>query len=257
MPDLTGKRILITRPRSQLGPFIELLKEAGAIPVPFPVIEISPIEDTILLDRALKKLACYDWLVLTSVNGVDAVWQRLAACEIAHLPDELQVAAIGPKTAQALRDRGVRVDFVPDEYVAEAILPGLGELRGRWVLLPRADQARRDLALAIAADGGVPHEIAAYRTIPAPLDPDGLAALQAGVDALTFTSSSTVRNFIRLTREAGLDPFHLPGNPIIACIGPITAASAREAGFPVDVVADEYTTGGLLKAMTGRLRSTR
>ncbi len=247
--DLTGKKILVTRPRRQAPEFENALRQAGAEPVSFPVIEIRPLEDTSCLDEALSKLSQYHWLVMTSVNGVEAVWNRLEALGIEGLPAGLRVAAIGPQTALALVMRGVKPDFIPDEYVAEAILPGLGDLTDRWVLLPRADIARPDLAQAIQKAGGIAHEISAYRTLPAHPDPTGLAALKSGVDVITFTSSSTVRNFLSLLQAEGLDASQLPGQPIYACIGPITAGTARENGLQVDVVAVEYTTTGLLDAL--------
>ncbi len=251
--DITGKRILITRPRGQAESFAAALRAAGARPVVFPVIEIAPLEDAAALDRALKDLESYHWLILTSVNGVEAVWERLAAHKIEALPPDLRLAAIGPKTAGALRAQGAEPHFVPQEYVAEAILPGLGELRGRRVLLARAELARPALAQAIRAAGGTADEIAAYRTLPSRLDPEGLQALRAGVDVITFTSSSTVRNFAALVRKAGLDPLALPGDPLFACIGPITAATAREEGFPVHLEAEEYTTAGLIRALQSAL----
>lgn len=247
--DLNHKRILITRPRAQAEAFARQVAAVGAVPVYLPVIEIEPPADTTILDRALRKLACYDWVVFTSVNGVEVVWEQLASLGLPGLPDGLQVAAIGPKTAAALEQRGVQPAFVPDEYIAEAILPGLGDVRGRWVLLPRADLARPALAVAIQAAGGVAHEIAAYHTLPAEPDPEGLQALRTGVDILTFTSSSTVHNFVALARRAGLDPLNLPGNPCLACIGPITARTAEEEGLRVDLIADEYTIEGLLAAL--------
>lgn len=255
MPDLNGKRVLITRPKDQSAEFAAALQAAGAEPVLFPVIEIAPLRDPTFLDRALRKLPCYDWLILTSVNGVEAVWARLAAQVGPELlagwqmPPGLQVAAIGPQTAAVLQARGVRPDFVPEEYVAEALLPGLGDLRSRWALLPRADLARPALADAIRQAGGVAHEVTAYHTLPAKPDAKALKALRRGVDIVTFTSSSTVRNFVALVSAAGLDPLALPGRPRIACIGPITAATAAECGFPVTLVAAEYTTAGLLDAL--------
>ena len=247
--NLSNKRILMTRPKDQASGFAAALRAHGAEPIDFPVIEIGPAQDTVALDRALKKVDCYDWLVLTSVNGVKAVWNRMSELELPGLPSGMQVAAIGPKTAAALEERGVTPDFVPSEYVAEAILPGLGDLRGRWVLLPRADLARPALARAIQAADGVAHEIAAYRTLPAQPDLAGVQALSSGVDIITFTSSSTVRNFMTLAEAANLDPHHLPGSPLFACIGPITASTAQEQGLPVDVIAAEYTTEGLIQAI--------
>ena len=249
MVDLMDKKVVVTRPRLQANGFVQALRSAGAQPVCFPVIEIGQVEDTTALDRALGKLHCYDWLILTSVNGVEMVWERLETLGSSGLPDGLRVATIGPKTAASLRERRVVPDFVPDEYVAEAITPGLGDLVGRWVLLPRADLARPALADAIVDAGGVAHEIAAYRTLPATPDPEALDALRAGVDVITFTSSSTVHNFISLVRAAGLDPHQLPGNPAIACIGPVTAATAQNLGLPVSVIAREYTTHGLLQSL--------
>jgi uroporphyrinogen III methyltransferase/synthase len=224
-------KILITRPRSQADSFADALKMAGFEPVFFPVIEIRPFEENVALERAIAKLGCYDWIVFTSVNGVDAFFSRMESATETQghgertgslgLRDSVvntKIAAIGPKTAHSLTVRGVMPDFVPDEYVAEAILPGLGDLRGRWVLLPRAEIARKALPEAILKAGGVAHEIAVYQTLPAAIDRDGLAALQAGVDAVTFTSPSTVENFAELARRSGLDPLCLPGNPKIACI---------------------------------------
>ena len=259
-------KVLITRPRNQADSFAEALTDAGFEPVFFPVIEIRPFEENVALDRAIEKLHCYDWIVFTSVNGVDAFFERLPS-PLSPLPlapcgdasqergaeggVRVKTAAIGPKTAAALTARGVTPDFVPEEYVAEAILPGLGDLRGRWVLLPRAEIARKVLPEAILAAGGVAHEIAVYQTVTAEPDKDGLAALKSGVDAVTFTSPSTVDNFVEIVRRAGLNPLSLPGSPKFACIGPITQKAAEEAGFTDVLVAEEYTAEGLVKAISG------
>ena len=247
--DLKAKRILITRPRAQSAGFARRLMELGAIPILFPVIEIAPVKVSRLLDQALRQLDQYDWLVLTSANGVLVTWKRLSDLHITALPEGLKVAAIGPKTAAALHAVGVRPDFVPEEYVAEAILPGLGKLQGCRVLLLRADMARKALPQAIRQGGGAATEIAVYNTVAAQPGLEALQALRQGVDVVTFTSSSTVRNFVSIIRRAGLDPAALPGNPLYACIGPVTAQTAREEGLPIGVVASEYTTEGLIKAL--------
>jgi uroporphyrinogen-III synthase len=241
------KRILITRPQSQAAGFAARLSSLGFEPVFFPVIEIRPVEDTAALDGALRKLGCYDWIVFTSVNGVEIVWRRLEDLAIKDFPPDMRIAAIGPKTAEALSKRGVIPAFVPTEYVAEAILPGLGDLHGRWVLLPRAEIARKALPEAITAAGGVAHEIAIYQTLPPQIDPKGLDALRQGVEVITFTSPSTVNHFIQIAQDAGLDPLNLPGPPRVACIGPITASAASAAGLAVDMVASVYTTEGLVE----------
>jgi uroporphyrinogen-III synthase len=256
MTSLSGKRILITRPRDRANTFAAALQAQGAQPVYFPTIQIVPVEDTTCLDRALTHLDKYDWLVLTSANAVEAVHERLNALEIQPASPPLKVAAIGPKTAAALEARGVSPDFMPSEHISEAILPGLGELQEKWVLLPLADIAHEGLPKAIQDAGGVSHVVTAYHnTVPAAPDPEGLANIQAGVDVITFTSGSTAHNFVALTQNGGLDPFHLPGNPIVACIGPKTAQAARQAGFTVDIVAEEYTTEGLVETLTRNLES--
>jgi uroporphyrinogen-III synthase len=240
------KRVLITRARLQADEFADKLRSAGFEPIYFPVIEIKPIEDNRALERALSKLNCYEWIVFTSVNAVEIVFDQFPSLEWS---EGVKVAAIGPKTAEALKARGLSPDFVPQEYVAEAILPGLGDLVGKWVLLPRAEIARKALPEAICEAGGVPHEIAVYKTLPAQPDQAGLAALRSGVDIITLTSSSTVENFLAIARGNGLDPLDLPNHPVFACIGPITGGAAKEAGLPNLVVAEEYTTEGLIAVL--------
>ncbi len=253
-------KILITRPRAQANSLAAGLKAAGFEPVFFPVIEIQPLEATLELDQALRDLSNYDWVVFTSVNGVEVVLDRMTVLHLepascfdkgkAENPSgRVRIAAIGPKTARILEEHGLHPDFVPAEYVAEAILPGLGDLRGRKVLLPRAEIARKALPEAIVAAGGVAHEVAVYRTLPAQADPEGLDALRSGVNVVTLTSPSTVHNFVEIVHGAGLDPENLPGNPVFACIGPITRKAAEEIGLHNLVVAGEYTAEGLVQVI--------
>jgi uroporphyrinogen III methyltransferase/synthase len=242
-------RVLITRPREQAAAFAAVLINIGLEPVFFPAIEIKPLADTTCIDRALSQLDNYDWLIFTSANAVDVVIRRMADLGISSPPKEICVAAIGPKTAARLKDGGILADFIPDQYVAEAILPGLGELHGRWVLLPTADIAHDTLPDAIQNIGGIAHVVTAYHTLPAELDSEGFAAIQEGVDYITFTSSSTVRNFYSLVQEAGLNPLQLPGEPKLACIGPKTELEASRLGFRVAIVAEPHTTDGLITAI--------
>lgn len=242
------KRILVTRPRAQADSFGDGLKAAGFEVIFFPVIEIQPIENNPALDRALAKLDCYEWVVFTSVNGVEVVFDKYTQLFSGN-GIGVRFAAIGPKTAEALQVRGVTPNFVPEEYVAEAVLPGLGDLKNKWVLLPRAEVARKALPEAIVEAGGIAHEIAVYKTLPVQPDPNGLAALRSGVDWITFTSPSTVQNFVEIVRKQKMDPFQLAGNPKIACIGPITERAAKEEGFHVDLVAEKYTTEGLVHVL--------
>jgi len=247
------RRILVTRPRAQADDFAERLHAAGFEPIFFPVIEIQPIENNVALDCALSKIDCYEWIIFTSVNAVEVVFSlsplRSSPSGRGDWGEGVLVAAIGPKTAEALRKHNIEPDFVPEEYVAEAILPGLGDLVGKWVLLPRAEIARKALPEGILQAGGVAHEIAVYKTIPTQPDPEGLTALHEGVDVVTFTSPSTVQNFVAIVNQNGLDSLNLPNNPLFACIGPITEQAAREEGITNLIVAEEYTTDGLINAI--------
>lgn len=245
-------KVLITRPRAQAEDFAEKLLSAGFEPIFFPVIEIQPIENNVELENAIRNIEKYAWVILTSVNAVDVVFSLTPT----HLPlgdrrakRAVKIAAIGPKTAEALRKRGVEPDFIPSEYIGEAILSGLGDVKGKWILLPRAEIAREELPQAISKAGGIAHEIIVYRTLPAEIEPNGLIALKSGVDIITFTSASTVENFFAICTQNGFDPLNLPNNPLFACIGPITEQSAREAGIQNIVVAKEYTTDGLIQAI--------
>lgn len=242
-------KVLITRPRVQADDFAEKLRTAGFEPIFFPVIEISPIEDNVALEKTFEKLDCYQWVVFTSVNAVDMVFNRYSHL-ISGKGSGVRFAAIGPKTAKALQARGITTHFVPEEYIAEAILPGLGDVQGKWVLLPRAEIARKTLPEAIANAGGIVHEIAVYKTLPAQPDSEGLTALKSGVDVITLTSASTVQNFVAIVKQNGLDPLHLPGDPVFACIGPITEQAAKEQGLVRLIVAKEYTTEGLMEVIS-------
>jgi len=258
-------KVLVTRPRAQSKSFGEALKTAGFEPIYFPMIEIRPIENNVALNKALDQLHCYEWIVFTSVNAVDMVFSpssptlppkgKGVSSPLGRGEGEgVRVAAVGPKTADALRKHNIEPDFIPDEYVAESILAGLGDLKNKWVLLPRAEIARKELPEAILKVGGIAHEIVVYQTLPAEIDMDGLDALKSGVDVVTFTSASTVENFLTVARQHKLDPLNLPNNPVFACIGPITEQAAREAGLVNLVVAKEYTTEGLIEVITNMER---
>lgn len=248
MSELDGMRVMITRPRHQSQPLAALLESRGAIPLSVPAIEIAPMEDFAELDRALSQLGSYHWVVFTSVNGVEAVCQRLRTLGLG-IPSTLRVAAIGPKTAAGLVAFDISTDFVPDEYVAEAILPGLDPKPGNRILLLRADIARPTLAEAIRQAGAVADDISVYRTIAASVDEQVLAEIQRGAQVLVFTSSSTVIHFLGLLERLGIKPKAFPGDPLIACIGPITAATAEAAGLRVDVIPGSYTIEGLVSAL--------
>ncbi len=232
--------VLITRAPEQAAPLAERLRSLGFTPILYPTIRIAPPEQWGELDAALRRLAdgAYDWLVLTSVNGVRYVWERLAALELT-LPDTVKIAVIGPATAAALRERGRAPALIPDEFVAESLADALGEVHGLRFLLARADRARPTLRERLQAQGAQVDEVVAYRTVVAPpADPP------PDVDIITFTSPSTVHGFVAALRGASL-----AAHTRVVCIGPITARAAREAGLRVDAVAEEYTIEGVIAAV--------
>jgi uroporphyrinogen III methyltransferase/synthase len=245
---LCGKRVLVTRTREQASQLSRLLQEHGAQPVEFPVIRIEPPQDSTELDRAVRELACYQWVVFTSVHGVRSLLSRLQALGgDARGFGQAKIAAIGPATAGELKQFGLTPDYQPPEYVAEAVLEGLGEVAAQRILLPRADIAREALAEGLRQKGALVDEVAAYRTVPAQDRAEPLREMLAKgeIDIVTFTSSSTVRNLDLLGEEA----LSLLKGVKIACIGPITSQTARELGLAVDVEAREYTIPGLVEAI--------
>jgi uroporphyrinogen-III synthase len=272
---LLGKRILVTRTREQASSFSERLRELGAISVEFPVIRIAPPLDWQPLDDALRHLcgasfAYYDWLIFTSVNGVERVFERLNEFGLAlPIAGVTRVAAIGPATAATLARYGVQTDLVPGEYIAEGVAAALIEdaqrrgtsLVGKRILLPRAAVARDVLVTELQAAGAIVQEVAAYRTLPVSSDDaQGLSVvrmLQAGeLHMLTFTSSSTVRNFMQWLAGCAPDMVEKLKDsaagealPVIACIGPITAQTARELGLRPQIEAATFTIDGLIEAI--------
>ena len=249
---LAGRRIAITRPREQAAALAERLEALGAHVSLLSAIHIAPVEDHAPLDAAIAHLSDYDWLIFTSVNGVRAFAERLAATGHAWAERGLaRVAAIGPATAQALADEGVTVDLTPDEYIAEGILEGLGLVAGQRMLLARADIARRSLAEGLRLRGADVDEVAAYRTVTQPVAPAIIQRilLDERVDAITFTSSSTVRGLLDGLAAAGYDPREALRGVALAAIGPITAATLRDNGLEPTLIAEEYTIPGLTAAL--------
>jgi uroporphyrinogen III methyltransferase/synthase len=240
--------VVVTRAREQAQEMCALLEELGAEPIEFPAIAVVPPADCTPLDEAIAALDRYDWVVFTSVNGVRSFWDRLATLgKNRGALAGVHIAAIGPATARALRDRGVAADFVPAKYVAEEIAAGLGDVRGQRFLLPRADLAREALARLLREAGAAVDELVAYRTVAGEGGSDVRAMLQRGeIDAVTFTSSSTVRYFLQ---RIGPEATRLLDGVLIACIGPITARTAQQLGLHADVVAEEYTVGGLVRSL--------
>ncbi len=247
---LEGLRVVVTRPKVRAAELVAGLRARGATPILFPAIEITPTKDLERLDQALAELPAYQWLVFTSVNSVALTWQRMAAIDLdPQSHPSLRVAAIGPATAAALRERGVEPDFVPQVFIGESVGRELPDAAGARVLLPRAAGARPALPRILRARGATVDEIPIYRAVAATPRPESLDDLRQGVAALTFTSPSTVQHFVFILRHAGLDPLALPGDPVVACIGPVTTAAAQGHGYRGIIEAEQYTAEGLLRLL--------
>jgi uroporphyrinogen III methyltransferase/synthase len=247
---LFGQRVLVTRTREQASVLSARLRALGAEAVELPTIRIEPPDDWAPVDGAIAALPSYDWIVFTSVNGVRFFWERLARARLdARALHGLGLAAIGPATAAELAAHGLQADYVPGEYVAEAVAAGLGDVRGQRILLPRADIARPALAELLRQGGADVIEVTAYRTLQARAEPKELRDRLAGITVATFTSSSTVRSLAAMLHDAGVDLGHVLERATVACIGPVTAQTAREMGLTVHAVASEYTIDGLVNAI--------
>jgi uroporphyrinogen III methyltransferase/synthase len=248
---LSGRRILITRPRAQAASLARLIEERGGEVVEFPVIEIVPPRTYERLDRAIEELACYQWVIFTSVNGVRFFLNRARDAKSgADVLQKIKIAAIGPETARELARHQLKVDLLPGEYRAEGILAGLDPLqvRGARVLLPRAAESREVLPETLRKWGADVDVVEAYRTVPVTQEASRLCVeLASGrIDMVTFTSSSTVKAFVALLTGADKG---LISRVRAACIGPVTRETAEQAGLQVDVVAREYTSLGLTQAI--------
>jgi uroporphyrinogen III methyltransferase/synthase len=249
---LVGKRVVVTRARAQAESLTRRIEEAGGEVVEFPTIEIQPPESFIAFDRALEKIETYDWLIFTSVNSVEPFLSRLKrqGKSIAAL-QTMRIGAIGPETAKRLEESGLRTALVPARYQAEGILDAVApeSVRGKRVLIPRASEAREILPQTLRERGAAVDVVVAYRTVLPAVDPAPLTERfrRREIDAVTFTSSSTARNFVRLFGDGNLGS--IVGASAIACIGPITARTVEQLGGRPDVVAGEFTIPGLVRAM--------
>ena len=248
MKPLEGRRIMITRPERQAGGLRDKLEALGATVDAVPVVAIAPPDDPESLKSAIRNLGEYDWLVLTSVNGVEAVriQTETLGIGIEGFPD-LKIAAIGSATARALEEWYRAPDLVPDEYVSEAIAKALPDIKGHRFLLARADLARKDLAEELRAKGAEVDEITAYRIVR------NLAARlpDRAPDAITFTSAEVARaTYDLLDKE---DKIEWMKYCALACIGPITAAAVQKLGFEPTAVAGEYDNDGLIAALVKSL----
>ncbi len=259
---LSGLRIVVGRARHQASDLSSGLRKLGADVAEIPFIEIRKPRSYKPLDSALKNLEDYDWLILTSVNGVEALWERLHKLRLTKRRlKHLKVTAIGPATKKAIEKRGVKVNVVPEEYVAESVVESLrDQVAGKRVLLARARVARDVIPRELRKLDAAVDVVEAYETV---IPQSSRARLRVILkDAkrrphvITFTSSSTVRNFVALLGKNMLRPRPRPRKSSaiddvrFASIGPVTSSTLRELGLPVDIEAKEYTIPGLIKAIS-------
>ena len=252
---LCGVRVLVGRARHQASALSRELRKQGASVREIPLIEIREPRSCRPLDSALKNLVNYDWLILTSVNGVEAMWNRLAKLGLTkkHF-QHLRIAAIGPATRKAVEQHGTKVDLVPREYVAESVVRSLRRrVNGKRVLLVRAKVARDVIPRELRNAGAHVDVVEAYETVIPRASRsrlrNALKDARTRPHVITFTSSSTVRNFVAL-----LSPHHTTMQGIsLASIGPITSSTLRELGLPVDIEAKRFTIPGLVAAIVRAL----
>jgi uroporphyrinogen-III synthase len=253
---LSRVRILVTRPIEQGQALSKKLRELGATTIELPIIEIVPIKNNDALDEALGRLGEYDWIVFTSVHGVRFFMKRMADLKIAPSAlKQVMLAAIGPATASALERTVKRPEFVPDDYLSVKIADGLGDVKGRRILLPRADIASEKLPDLLRKREALVEEVVAYRTvIPRDLTPERLNSIFAGgIDLVTFTSPSTVRNLAQVLGVDKLEQFLRMVK--VACIGPVTVEAAKELGIDVNIVAEIHTIDALVEAIVDEVRT--
>jgi uroporphyrinogen-III synthase len=251
---LAGVRVLVGRARRQAGALSNELRRLGAEVIEIPFIEIRKPRSFKPLDFALKNFLQYQWLILTSANGVEAMWERMKKLRLQKSSlEHVRVAAIGPATKKAIEQRGKRVDLVPKEYVAESVVGSLkGKVKGKRILLVRARVARDVIPNELRKAGAQVDVVEAYETV-APQS--SRKRLQSALKnpkrrprVVTFTSSSTARNFAELLGAGRNLAADLAGIQM-ASIGPVTSSTLRELGFGVDIAAREYTIPGLVDAI--------
>lgn len=249
---LFGKRILVTRARSQASELSEMIQDLGGEAVEFPVIKIVPSTQHEEYGKVIKELESFDWVIFTSVNGVSSFFAKLKEQKVdIRRMSKARIAAIGPKTAELLEEKGLNVEVLPMEFMAEGLLDSLDEhlQPGQKALLPRADIARKILPEKLKEKGLEVVEIDAYETV---IDAENKVEIvellkEKRINVITFTSSSTVKNFIESLE--GEDVKELLEGVTLASIGPITTETATKLGLDINITAEEYTISGLVDAI--------
>jgi uroporphyrinogen-III synthase len=252
---LNGVRILVGRARHQAGALSDELRKFGADVIEIPFIEIRRPHSFKPLDEALKSLASYDWLILTSVNGVEAMWERMKKLRLGNRAVRYpSIAAIGPATKSAIEKQAIRVDVVPKEYIAESVVRSLkNKIKGKHVLLVRAKVARDVIPRELRKAGALVDVVEAYETVVPHSSRQRLRSVLRNPrrcpHVVTFTSSSTVKNFVELAELKTKKRRDALSGIRMASIGPVTSTTLRESGLSVDIAAREFTIPGLVNAI--------
>jgi uroporphyrinogen-III synthase len=252
---LAGTRILVGRARHQAGSLSASLRSLGAAVIEIPFIEIRKPHSYQSLDTALQNIKTYDWLILTSANGVEAMWARVRKLRITRRNlKHLQIAAIGPATKKAIVKHGLKVKMVPEEFVAESVVKGLRDkVKDKRVLLIRAKVARDVIPDELRAAGAQVDVVEAYETVVPEKSRLRLRALMKNSERrphiITFTSSSTAKNFVELLGNSNVRRQRWLKQIQLASIGPVTSATLRKLQLPVAIEAREFTMGGLIRAI--------
>ena len=260
-------RVVVTRTVDQANEFAAMLRQAGFAPLLFPAIALEALPPA-PLDAALEELASFDWLIFTSGNGVDFFFRRIEEREVANIgsrqdtgtknhslggfaplrENRPRIAVVGQATADKLTTRNIPIAFMPDQFVGEALVAGLGDLTGQKVLLPRAKIGRPEIATLLRAAGAEWVEVALYDTVTAVPTAEAQQTLAQGFEVVSFTSPSSVRNFLQLIAgQTAIERW--VETAVILCIGPITAEAAVANGLPHPLAPDKYTLDNMITAL--------
>jgi uroporphyrinogen III methyltransferase/synthase len=256
--DLAGKRVLVTRPKGRSSELTSLLEGSGATAIEVPTIAIDPPDSWERADEAISNRDSFDWLAFNSAAAVAGFFERANSLDVPPEAFRHKIAVVGGATSRAVERHGLRVRLRPATSNAVQLAEELGAGDGRRILIPRAEEVPSNMKEMLQRSGWFAQEVPVYRTVTAPRDPRHETVRRGEFDVVTFASGSTARGFAELfgpPEDLGLDP-STPGGPLVASIGPVTTAAARNLGYRVDVTASEQSDAGLVEAIRGVGRLT-